>query len=317
MKSSLSLLTGRFKDPSSFRKPKAFNRNSPSVSRNLSQSPQIDVSIDQSGGSTDSQIEAYSRSRESASQTGFSPNEWSPGSPGYEVPYKFRINTKRGIPDKEDLTDAVTHSDLTYTSFVGNRFPSLETGGNYRYWKERGLERLLPKVFPIHLPTHRRIHPLMRNYMSFLYKLDPARFTVRKIAERYGVKERSVSKIIGELSTRNFLSDSGLSEKDRQITKEFAVLDAKEKQYAKAVGYELVGNQDIDEERELGEDFDGYTSTSDFVRLQSIEVESFSAFPLARKRNPVPKRVDVDLPVKHTKTSKIVNWIDPTEKVVF
>lgn len=31
----------------------------------------------------------------------------------------------------------------------------------------------------------------------------------------------------------------------------------------------------------------------------------------------MPKRVDVDLTVKHTKHVKIVNWIDPTDKVVF
>jgi len=95
------------------------------------------------------------------------------------------------------------------------------------------------------------------------------------------------------------------------------VLDVKEKAFAKAVGYEILGNQDIDDEREIGEDFDGFTSTYDTARKQSIEVESFSAFPLPLKRNPVPKRVDVDMTVAHTRKAKIVNWIDPTDKLVF
>lgn len=248
---------------------------------------------------------------------GWSP-KWSPGTEGYEVPYKFRIDTRTELASSDDLKDAMKDSKLTYTHFIGNRFPTLETAENYRYWKERGLDRLLPKVFPIFLPTHRRIHPLLRAYIFYLHDLDPKRFTVRRIAERYGIKEHSIVKIMREYRARKFIDDSGLtSTKLQQITKEEKVLSAKEKAFAKAVGYEISGNQDIEDERELADDFDGWSTTSDFVRQQSIEVESFSAFPLPHKRNPITKRVDVDLCIAHNRRVKVVNWIDPTEKIVF
>ena len=114
------------------------------------------------------------------------------------------------------------------------------------------------------------------------------------------------------------MEKAGLSTyEDRQITKELKVMDAKEKEYSQAIGYEISPNQDIYNEKEAGEEFDGWASTSDFARLQSIEVESFSAFPLSPRRNPVPKRVDVDLTVKHTRAARVINWVDPIDKVVF
>eukprot|EP00913_Durusdinium_trenchii_P030788 g28834.t1 len=41
----------------------------------------------------------------------------------------------------------------------------------------------------------------------------------------------------------------------------------------------------------------GWRSTSDWVRRQSVEVEMMSAFPMMDKRDPMPKRVDVDMVV--------------------
>ena len=264
---------------------------------------------------SESVLDNYMKSKDRGLLGGWS-TKWSAGSEGYEVPYKFRIETSNELVDSE--TKLGDLSKMTYTNFIGNRYPTLETAENYRYWKERSLDRLLPKVFPIFVPTHRRIHPLLRAYIFYLNDADPGRFTVRRIAERYAIKEYSVLKIIREYKHRKFLESSGLASRNfQQITKEQKVMDAKEKAYAKAVGYEIIGNQDIEDEREMAEEFDGVTSTSDFVRQQSIEVESFSAFPLPEKRNPVLKRVDVDLPVAHTARAKIVNWIDPTERIVF
>jgi hypothetical protein len=56
---------------------------------------------------------------------------------------------------------------------------------------------------------------------------------------------------------------------------------------------------------------------TDWVRLQNIQVEMMSAFPLPAKRNPMPKRVDVDLVVANDKQFKVINWIDPHDKVPF
>ena len=56
---------------------------------------------------------------------------------------------------------------------------------------------------------------------------------------------------------------------------------------------------------------------TDWVRLQNIEVEMMSAFPLPAKRNPMPKRVDVDMVVGNSDEFKVINWIDPHDKVPF
>ena len=117
--------------------------------------------------SSSSPIESFIK-KQADYQTGWS-SEWKPGTPGYEVPYKFKINTSNDLLDRDQLKDITSNSKLNYTSFVGNRFPTLETAQSYEYWKERGLSKLLPKVFPIHVPTHRRIDPLMRCYMHFLH----------------------------------------------------------------------------------------------------------------------------------------------------
>ena len=63
-----------------------------------------------------------------------------PGSStGFEVPARFRISTDRSLPSVEDLADPLKEgvaasAPPSYTEFVGNRFPTLETGENYRYW---------------------------------------------------------------------------------------------------------------------------------------------------------------------------------------
>ena len=49
-----------------------------------------------------------------------------------------------------------------YTDFIGNRFPTLSTAKNWRYWKERGLNRLRVRKFPIHVDASRRMDPYLR-----------------------------------------------------------------------------------------------------------------------------------------------------------
>eukprot|EP00921_Rhytidocystis_pertsovi_P003019 GHVQ01005031.1.p1 GENE.GHVQ01005031.1~~GHVQ01005031.1.p1 ORF type:complete len:322 (-),score=29.40 GHVQ01005031.1:1185-2150(-) len=59
---------------------------------------------------------------------------------GYEVPYKFRVAELRveerppgyGIVKKLGRS---AHDGYLYTDFVGNRYPTLDTAENYRYWK--------------------------------------------------------------------------------------------------------------------------------------------------------------------------------------
>lgn len=43
----------------------------------------------------------------------------------------------------------------------------------------------------------------------------------------------------------------------------------------------------------------------------------FFFFFFSLVRDALPKRVDVDLTVRNTRKMKIINWIDPTDKVVF
>ncbi|CDI79117.1 Chromosome II, complete genome, related [Eimeria acervulina] len=76
-----------------------------------------------------------------------------------------------------------------------------------------------------------------------------------------------------------------------------------------------MGTEEIDTQEE--NKFEGWKSTFDWVMRQHIEVEGLSAFPLPAKRDPVPKRVDVDVTVHNTPNLKVISWIDPNEKVVF
>lgn len=222
------------------------------------------------------------------------------------IPYKFTPIGRMG-----------ERPNAEYTDFVGSRFPTLETGRNYRYYQDRGLDRLVPRVFPIKVPPWRRLAPSLREYIHFLHTLDPARFTLRKIGERYGLKERTVKKVVREFGTAHYLRRVGLvsNKAEKQITREQAVLDRKEREYAKAVGYDQLGDEDLDSESD--EEFHGAAETSDWIRQQTIEVEMMSAFPMMAKRDPFPKRVDVDLTVRNTDKVKVISWIDPTDKVIF
>lgn len=93
-------------------------------------------------------------------------------------------------------------------------------------------------------------------------------------------------------------------------------MSAKEQEYKKRVGWDQIGDDDDDENDEQL-NFKGWRSTQDWVRSQNVEVEMMSAFPLMEKRDPMPKRVDVDMVVDNTADFKVINWIDPTDKVPF
>ena len=243
-------------------------------------------------------------------------SSWKPGDDGYQVPYKFKLDT-RPEADEIDLknpTNVISH--MPYTDFTGNRFPSLYTAENYKMLKDKGLERLNPKAFPLRIDAERRLHPQFRHYIWFLHALDPVRFHPARIAIRYSMRESTVRAVIKHVGTKKFLADSGLtSQQLKQSTKELRVADFKERSYAKAVGYSIVG----DELPGGGSDelYGSQRKATDWVRLQNIEVEMMSAFPLPAKRNPMPKRVDVDLVVGNDSEYKVINWIDPHDKVPF
>jgi len=251
--------------------------------------------------------------------------------PGHQVPYRFRIQEQRERKpsEKQDQSKSASgkQSDTTskrkgadYSDFAGLRFPTLETAENFDYYKDRGLSRVREeRVYPIKVPGYRRLDPYLREYIHFLHSLDPVRFTISRIAQRYRLREKTVVRVMQEWGTNRYLTQSGLTRlRDRQQTKESVILAKKEEQYAKWVGWDQLGDEDDPEsdDEAIGE-YKGWRSTNDWVRRQNVEVESMSAFPMMDKRDPMPKRVDVDLVVDSQQSHKIINWIDPTDKVVF
>lgn len=241
-------------------------------------------------------------------------SSWKPGDEGYQVPYKFKLDTRGEEIDHKNVNNVMSH--LSYTDFSGNRFPSLYTAENYKILKDKGLERLNPKAFPLRIDAERRLHPQFRNYIYFLNSLDPVRFHPARIAVRYSLREATVRSIIKHVGTKVFLSETGLTTQQlKQSTKELRVADFKERSYARSVGYSIIG----DELPGGGSDelYGSQRKATDWVRLQNIEVEMMSAFPLPAKRNPQPKRVDVDMVVANDSEYKVINWIDPHDKVPF
>eukprot|EP00931_Biecheleriopsis_adriatica_P024444 TRINITY_DN15230_c0_g1_i1.p1 TRINITY_DN15230_c0_g1~~TRINITY_DN15230_c0_g1_i1.p1 ORF type:complete len:340 (+),score=63.89 TRINITY_DN15230_c0_g1_i1:49-1020(+) len=246
------------------------------------------------------------------------------GGPG-SVPYRFRLQEPEGGKGKGKGKGDQTSSDVSkqaqksYSDYSGLRFPTLETAENYDYHKDRGLTRLIERAFPIKVPGYRRLDPYLREYIFFLHNLDPARFTVSRIAQRYRMREKTVAKVVQEWGANRYLTRTGLTRlSEKQTTKEEVVLAKKEQQYAKWVGWDQLGDEDdLESDDEALGEFKGWRSTSDWVRRQTVEVEMMSAFPMMEKRDPMPKRVDVDMVVESKQHHKIINWIDPSDKVVF
>lgn len=257
-----------------------------------------------------------------------------------DVPYKFIIRPPHDhanlrlkftpLEMKIKGEDKKSPSDETSVEFTGNRFPALGSAQNFRYWKEKGLNKLERRVFPIKVPAFRTLNPVMREYIFFLHTWDPARFTIERIAERYKLKEATVQKVVKEFSTQLWLKESGLVGKkigvSKQMTKESKIMQAKEYHFSKQVGWDEMGDGEQREEHEDVE-FKGFRNTQDWVRRQQVEVEMMSAYPMQAKRNPMPKRVDVDITVDEVKQPfneclssanyRIINWIDPNDKIVF
>ncbi|KAL8450322.1 hypothetical protein Emed_002580 [Eimeria media] len=123
---------------------------------------------------------------------------------GYSVPYRFRVEDNCIAEEKKAQRlhplNRPSSSFLTYTDFAGNRLPILDTSENVRYWRDEGLDRLLPRVFPLRLPAHRRVDPLLRELIFCLFQIDPRRFGVSDLAMRYGLRETTVRKIIREFT---------------------------------------------------------------------------------------------------------------------
>lgn len=237
------------------------------------------------------------------------------------VPYRFRLEDPpaKEQGDKGDKAGRKPPTELPYTDYTGLRFPTLQTAENFDYHQDKGLERLVERFFPIKVPGYRRLDPYLREYIHFLHHLDPARFTVARIAERYRLREKTVATVVQEWAVSRWLTRSGMTRlRDKQTTKEAVILAKKEQEYKKWVGWDQLGDEDDPEtdDEALGE-YKGWRATSDWVRRQSVEVEMMSAFPMMEKRDPMPKRVDVDLVVSNERKHKIINWIDPTDKVVF
>eukprot|EP00371_Babesia_bovis_P000329 XP_001608976.1 hypothetical protein [Babesia bovis T2Bo] len=188
-----------------------------------------------------------------------------------------------------------------------------DANSNHHGWKPTSDET----VPGFEVPTRFRIglhqHTSSDRKMSLFYS-HPRRFTVRRISERYGFKESTILKVIKEFSLLNFILHNRLcNPHDRRITLEEARLQLKEQAFRDNLGYIHVSDE-VDQEEHS---FKGFEDTADWIYRQSVQVEGLSAFPLPSTRDPMPKRVDVDLTVKHSKHLKVINWIDPSDKVVF
>jgi len=241
-----------------------------------------------------------------------------------KVPYKYDLLHMDSQPVKEKEKDAkpIRLPEKPYTSFTGLRFPTFSTAEHFDELSPQGLDRVAERSFPIKVPGYRRLDPYLREYIHFLHKLDPARFTISRIAERYRLRPKIVAKVVQEWGTNLYLTRSGLTKlREKQVTREEEIMRRKEEMYGKWVGFDQIGDQDDDEnsddeEMPVGE-FKGWRPTHDWVRKQHIQVEMMSAFPMMNLRNPMPKRVDIDLCVDSQPHQKVINWIDPTDKVVF
>mmetsp|Transcript_3809 Transcript_3809/g.7946 ORF Transcript_3809/g.7946 Transcript_3809/m.7946 type:complete len:320 (-) Transcript_3809:54-1013(-) len=231
--------------------------------------------------------------------------KWDPKGPAY----RFRLPAQAGGAPRGPAYD--DHSGL--------RFPTLETAENIDYHKDRGLDRVIERAYPIQVPGYRRLDPYLREYIYFLHNLDPARFSITRIAQRYRMREKTVAKVVQEWGTNHYLTRTGLTKlRKKQQTREAVIMAKKEQEYAKWVGWDQLGDEDDSEtDDEAIGDTRGWRSTSDWIRKQTVEVEMMSAFPMMEKRDPMPKRVDVDMVVDSRQHFKIINWIDPTDKVVF
>lgn len=243
----------------------------------------------------------------------------------YNIPYKFKVV----IPEKwssgnENISQKKVKEEysrdvsdtLHYTDFCGFRNPTLSTFDNYRYWNDTGFKKFMNRIFPIKLPEHKKIDPLLREYIFFLHSFDPYRFSFKRLSERYYFSEKTIMNIYKEESVKRFLRENELcDEKTKRITKKEAILKIKELIYSQKIGYKQFG--DVENTHLEEEEFMGHKNTYDHINRQIIQVESLSAFPLPGRRDPVPKRVDVDVTVHNSANVKIMNWINPNDRVVF
>ncbi|CDJ67771.1 hypothetical protein, conserved [Eimeria necatrix] len=152
---------------------------------------------------------------------------------GYTVPYTFRVEDTVTPEEKRALRlhplSRPASPFLTYSDFCGNRLPTLDTAENVRYWKDTGLDRLLPRVFPLQLQQSRRLQPLLRELIFALHQMDPRRFNIHAIAARYSLKESTVRRVIKEFSLSEFLRKNRLAkESTRRLSRAEAVLKMKE-----------------------------------------------------------------------------------------
>nr|PVC54173.1 hypothetical protein MACL_00003264 [Theileria orientalis] len=224
--------------------------------------------------------------------------DWRPSNdepkPGFVVPTRFRISLNQRVSGK-DMSITYSRdvsSTNTYTDFCGLRFPTLETTRNRNYWK---------------VTTTRKVDPLMREYIYFIHTLDPGRFRVERIGERYGYDSRVIV-----TNTSDSKAPQLCKIEDKRIDLGEQRLQIKEAAYRDNVGYIQRSNEQEDSELE----YKGDKDTVDWLYRQSVIAESMSAFPYPSTRKPMPKRVDVDLTVKNDKNVKVINWIDPTDKVI-
>ncbi|CDJ43423.1 hypothetical protein, conserved [Eimeria tenella] len=206
---------------------------------------------------------------------------------GYTVPYTFRVEDTVTPEEKRALRlhplSRPASPFLSYSDFSGNRLPTLDTAENMRYWKDAGLDRLLPRVFPLQLQQSRRLQPLLRELIFALHQMDPRRFNIHALAARYSLKESTVRRVIKEFSLSEFLRKHRLAkESTRRLSRAEAVLKMKEIVFSQKLGYEEMGTEEIDSQEE--NKFEGWKSTFDWVMRQHIEVETMSAFPLPAKR---------------------------------
>eukprot|EP00442_Polarella_glacialis_P005387 CAMPEP_0115110090 /NCGR_PEP_ID=MMETSP0227-20121206/39161_1 /TAXON_ID=89957 /ORGANISM="Polarella glacialis, Strain CCMP 1383" /LENGTH=303 /DNA_ID=CAMNT_0002509047 /DNA_START=39 /DNA_END=947 /DNA_ORIENTATION=+ len=214
-------------------------------------------------------------SGQTADQGKFSMTWRTKGGPG-AVPYRFRIQDPdpkpkgKGKGKGEDDAKGQgkgqggpAREAKPYADFAGLRFPTLETAENFDYHKDRGLARVIERTYPIKVPGYRRLDPYLREYIYFLHNLDPQRFTVSRICQRYRMREKTVAKVVQEWGANLYMTRTGLCRlNNKQTTREAVILGKKEEAYGKWVGWDQLGDDDDPEtdDEELGE-FKGWRST--------------------------------------------------------
>ena len=180
--------------------------------------------------SAEERVEDHRRGVETGAKISTQVEQWSPKwrqESGHQIAYKFKLQTKQTFDGQK--------KGQQYVDFVGNRFPTLETAENMHVMTKKGFDHVTPYAFPLKVPADRRLHPYFREYIWFMRTLDPVRFSVERISERYSLKPTTIERIVKEFSWRNWLEQETqlTNYKKKQLGKDRMVMDRKEREFDK------------------------------------------------------------------------------------